>query len=187
MQSSSVAKHPEPDRRCHRRQRACALIVAAASLGAAATPAAAAPGFGPLDAASFGQQLQSTLGSAYAGFWLDGTTRHVAITDAAEAADARAQGVQPTLVKYTLRQLDGVASRIDAAAASAPATVAAWGVDVRRNAVVVSVVGEDPSALAFAERFGAGGDAVVTEPVSEAPRPLWNTIGGDAIQNPQGR
>ena len=47
-------------------------------------------------------------------------TRRVAITDAAEVAEARAQGVEPTLVKHNLRQLDGLVSQIDAAAASAP-------------------------------------------------------------------
>src|SRR4051812_19616584 len=187
MQSSSVAKHSTPDRRRHQWRLAAALLATAVWAGAAARPAAAAPGFGALDAGSFGQQLESTLGGAYAGFWMDGTTRRVAITDAAEAAEAGAQGVQPTLVKYSLRQLDGVATRIDAAAASAPSTVASWGVDVRRNAVVVSVVGDDPSALAFAQRFQAGGDEVVIEPVTEAPRPLWDIIGGQAIRNARAR
>src|SRR5262245_52654108 len=106
--------------------RLAAALLATAMSGAAAGPAAAAPGFGALDAGSFGRQLESTLGGAYAGFWMDGDTRRVAITSSAEAADARAQGVQPTLVKYNLRQLDGVASRMDAAAASAPATVTSW-------------------------------------------------------------
>src|SRR3954452_9600625 len=181
--SSSVAKHRKPDRRRHGWRLTAALVAAAALAGGVATSATAAPGFGPLDAASFGRQLQSTLGSAYAGFWMDGTTRRVAITDAAEAADARAQGLQPTLVQNSLRQLDGVASQIDASAASAPATVASWGVDVRRNAVVVSVVGDDPSALDFARRFEAGGGAVVIDHVTAAPRPLWSVIGGQAIRN----
>jgi len=162
---------------------AAALVTTAALAGVAATPAAAAPGFGALDAGSFGRQLESTLGGAYAGFWMDGATRRVAITDAAEAADARAQGVQPTLVKYSLRQLNGVASRIDSAAASAPASVASWGVDVQRNAVVVSVVGDDPSALAFARRFESGDGSVVVDQVAEAPRLLWSIIGGQAIRN----
>jgi streptogrisin C len=174
MQSPSVAMH---------RRVATALAAAAVLAGAAAAPAAAAPGFGALDAASFGRQLESTLGNAYAGFWMDGAVRRVGITDAAEAADARAQGLQPTLVRYSLPQLARVASQMDAAAASAPATVASWGVDVRRNAVVVSVLGEDPSALAFARRFEAGDGAVVIEHVAEAPRPLWNIIGGQAIRN----
>jgi len=160
-----------------------ALLGTALLAGAGAAQAKAAPGFGALDAASFNRQLESTLGGSYAGFWMDGTTRRVAITDAAEAADARAQGVQPTLVRFSLRQLDGVASRIDAAAAAAPATVASWGVDVRLNAVVVSVVGDDPSALAFAQRFQSGDGAVVIEHAAEAPRPLWNIIGGQAIRN----
>ena len=181
MQSSSVVKHSA--RRRHQWRLAAALLATGALAGAAATPATAAPGFGALDAGSFGRQLESTLGGAYAGFWMDGTTRRVAITDAAEAADARAQGVQPTLVKHSLSQLNSVASRIDAAAASAPATVASWGVDVRLNAVVVSVVGDDPSALAFARRFEAGDDAVVIDHVAEAPRPLWSIIGGQAIRN----
>src|SRR4051794_6745562 len=125
--SSSVAKHRKPDRRRHGWRLAAALVAAAARAGGVATSATAAPGFGALDAASFGRQLQSTLGSAYAGFWMDGTTRRVAITDAAEAADARAQGVQPSLVKYSLRQLDGVAAPNDPPAAAPPAAPAALG------------------------------------------------------------
>ena len=61
MQSSSVAKHPTPDRRRHQWRLAAALLATTVLAGAAATPATAAPGFGPLDAGSFGRQLESTL------------------------------------------------------------------------------------------------------------------------------
>src|SRR4029079_11496944 len=74
MYSSFVAK----------RQLAAAVLATAVLAGATATRAAAAPGFGPLDAASCDRQLENTLGGAYAGFWMDGTTRRVAITDTAE-------------------------------------------------------------------------------------------------------
>ena len=94
-------------------------------------------------------------------------------------------------------ELDRVAGRVlddDLVAADAVQDVAAqgdsggaqargFGVDVRLNAVVVSVVGDDLSALAFAQRFDSGDGAVVIDHVTDAPRLLWNIIGGQAIRN----
>jgi streptogrisin C len=157
------------------------MLVAAAFAAVAAAPAAAAPGFGAFDGAAYDRQLESTLGDGYGGFWVDNGTRRVAITDAALADDARAQGAEPQLVENSLSELDGVSSDLDSAADSAPAHVAGWGVDVRDNTVVITVVGHDARATAFAQRWQERTDAVRIEHVDEAPRAYWNIIGGQAI------
>jgi streptogrisin C len=164
-----------------RRLGLAAVLLAVALAVVAAAPAAAAPGFGPFDAAAYDRQLEDTLGDGYGGFWMDGSTRRVAITNAALADDARAQGAQPTVVAHSLPELDGVNSELRRAAGTVPAHVAGWGVDVRRNAVVISVVGEDAGAIKFAEKWQARSDAVEIEHVAEAPQAYWSIIGGQAI------
>jgi streptogrisin C len=164
-----------------RRLSLATVLLAVAFAAVAAAPAAAAPGFGRYDAAAYDRQLEATLGAGYGGMWVDGSTRRVAVTDAALADDARAQGARPQLVAHSLRELEGVSSQLHRAAATRPAHVAGWGVDVRRNAVVISVVGKDARAMAFARRWQARSDAVRIEHVAEAPRPYWDIIGGQAI------
>lgn len=180
MLRSDIDNHASPELR-RRRLRLATVLLAVAFAAVAAAPAAAAPGFGPFDGAAYDRQLESTLGAGYGGFWLDGGTRRVAITDAALADDARAQGAEPQLVAHSLRELDGVNSELERAAGTVPAHVAGWGVDVRRNAVVISVVGEDAAAMAFARRWQARSDAVRIEHVAEAPRAYWSIIGGQAV------
>jgi streptogrisin C len=52
---------------------------------------------------------------------------------------------------------------------------------------VISVVGSDPAAHAFAAAAAAGESAVRIEQVAEEPRPTWNIIGGQAIYFSAGR
>jgi streptogrisin C len=165
----------------HRRRGVTTVLVALVLAAVAAAPAAAAPGFGPFDSAAYDRQLEATLGAGYGGFWLDGSARRVAVTDPALTEDARAQGARPQLVAHSLAELDGVNAELNSAAATVPAHVAGWGVDLRRNAVVISVVGRDAAAMAFARRWKARSDAVRIEHTAEAPRPYWSIIGGQAI------
>ena len=165
-----------------RRLGLAAALLAVALAVVAAAPAAAAPGIGPFDAAAYDRQLEDTLGAGYGGFWMDGDTRRVAITTEKLADDARAQGAQPTVVAHSLEELEDVDSELTRAAKTVPAQVAGWGVDVPRNAVVISVIGADAPAMAFAEKWKARSDAVEIEHVAEAPRPYWNVIGGQAIR-----
>jgi streptogrisin C len=180
MLASDIDFHATPARR-RRRLGLATVLVGVALAAMSAAPAAAAPGFGPFDAAAYERQLEATLGAGYGGFWLDGSTRLVAITDAALADDTRAQGAEPQLVRHSLRELDDVDAALERAAATVPAHIAGWGVDVRRNAVVISVIGEDARAMAFARQWQARSDAVEIEHVAEAPRPYWSIIGGQAI------
>jgi hypothetical protein len=65
-----------------------------------------------------------------------------------------------------------VDAELKSAAESVPDNLAGWGVDVSRNAVVITVTGDDPEAMAFAEKWQAESDAAEIEHVAEAPRTL---------------
>lgn len=147
---------------------------AAAALLVAATAQAA-------DRAPVDAGLEARLGSAYAGSWLDGTAKHVALTDERRAAEVRAAGAEPVVVAHTLGKLDAIVDEMNAVEATAPPGVAGWGVDVRRNAVVVEVVGQDAAGTAWALAWRTRHDAVRIDTGAQAPRTFWNIIGGQAI------
>jgi streptogrisin C len=68
---------------------------------------------------------------------------------------------------------------LNTSAASRPSTVTGWYVDSATKSVVVSVHGSDRGVATWAAASRAG--AVKIEHVAEAPRLLWNLIGGQAI------
>lgn len=127
-----------------------------------------------------GELLQQRLGAHFAGYWLDDATGHltVGVTDIRQAALARALGANARVVSRNSAALDGAMARLEARAANVPASVTGWYVDVTTNSVVVSALGSDPAAAAFA---AAGGDGVRIEQVAEAPVLYWSIIGGQAI------
>jgi hypothetical protein len=75
--------------------------------------------------------------------------------------------------------LSAAVTSLNAAADSRPSAVTGWYVDTATKSVVVSVHGSDRGVAAWATGLGAG--AVTIEHVAEAPKPLWNLIGGQAI------
>lgn len=75
--------------------------------------------------------------------------------------------------------LSSAMSTLNTAADSRPSTVTGWYVDEATKSVVVSVHGSDKGVTSWAAGLGAG--AVKIEHVAEAPKPLWNLIGGQAI------
>ncbi|HYQ61667.1 S1 family peptidase [Actinophytocola sp.] len=68
---------------------------------------------------------------------------------------------------------------LNTAAASRPSTVTGWYVDAATKSVVVSVHGSDRGVATWAAAAHAG--AITIEHVAEAPKLLWNLIGGQAI------
>ena len=76
-------------------------------------------------------------------------------------------------------QLSAAQSKLDQAAATRPSTVTGWHVDAASKSLVVSVHGSSKGVAGWAAELGAG--QVTIEHVAEAPRPLWNLIGGQAI------
>lgn len=166
----------------------CLLTVGAAA--AFAVPAAAAPGAPTItedNAHAVGMELRGKLGAAFGNAWLDGSKLVVGITDAGKADVVRAAGATPHVVAHSAAHLDSIKARLDRRSTRLPDTVAGWYVDHASNAVVISVVGSDPAAHAFAATAAAGESAVRVEQVAEAPRPTWNIIGGQAIYFSRGR
>ncbi|MGH4020916.1 MAG: S1 family peptidase, partial [Pseudonocardiaceae bacterium] len=118
------------------------------------------------------------LGASYAGAWFDAASALLVVgtTDPASAHRVRALGAQPRLVAHDAASLEAQKSALDARVAAVPDSVTGWYVDAASNSVVVSAT--DPAA---ARTFAAGIGAVRVEQVSQAPRPLADLVGGDAI------
>ncbi|WP_181774367.1 S1 family peptidase [Amycolatopsis pittospori] len=162
-----------------------AVVGAAAAVTAFATPAAAATpvlneAAGPVALAAAHQKFGGSLGSAYADSWLDTTTGELIVgtTDASRAAQIRAAGATPKVVRHSIAELKSIQSTLDNRTAGVPASVAGWYVDVPSNEVVVSVVGGDSAGRAWATSAGV---PVRVEQVKSAPRPLWSVIGGQGL------
>lgn len=118
-------------------------------------------------------------GAAYAGSWLDESTRTVytAVTTA-DAREAVANaGAVPVEVTYSIDDLEAIASRLGEA--SLPADVASWWIDVETNQVVVETVG-DAAASDVAARAAAPADAIRVETGVSAPETLATIQGGIA-------
>lgn len=103
----------------------------------------------------------------------------VAFTMAAPAS-AAAPGEQRSAA-----DLSAAVTSLNTAAADRPSTVTGWFIDNTRGALVVSVHGSDKGVADWAAGLGAG--TVKIEHVAEAPKPLWNLIGGQAIYAGGGR
>jgi streptogrisin C len=128
--------------------------------------------------------LSGRLGNSFAGSWFDASAGKlvVAVTDASRIQQIESAGATARVVRHNAAQLDALKSALDSQQASAPASVTGWYVDLASNSVVASVLNSDPAGAAWAASLGAR-----TESVAQAPRTLWNLIGGQAIRNSQAR
>ena len=134
--------------------------------------------------------LRQGLGAAFGGAWLDEESGRlvVGITGAALASHVRQAGAEPRMVTWSERQLDMVKSALDRNAARASKSIHGWYVDAATNSVVILAEARaQASAKAFAAELGADSKAVQVEVSNEAPRPLYDTRGGDAYYSGGGR
>jgi streptogrisin C len=133
-------------------------------------------------------QLRKELGAAYAGSWLtsDAGSLVVAVTDRAQSARVTAAGATPKVVARSAAALDQIKATLDSNAAKAPAAaVPGWYVDVVTNTVVVLAKGDAAAAKAFAATAKSSAVRVVAS--TEAPKPLYDVVGGDAYYIGGGR
>jgi streptogrisin C len=79
----------------------------------------------------------------------------------------------------TLAEVSAAQVKLDKAAATRPSTVTGWYVDKASRSLVVEVHGADSAVAGWAAKLGAG--AVQIKHVSQAYKPVWNIIGGQAI------
>ncbi|GAA1948689.1 S1 family peptidase [Amycolatopsis minnesotensis] len=168
-----------------------ALSGAAVAAAAFATPAAAAPKLsessGPASLAAAQASFSASLGGSFADSWLDQTTGEfvVGTTDAARAAQIRAGGGVPKVVRHNAAELKNIKSTLDRRGAVVPSSVVGWYVDAPANEVVVDVLHNDAAGLAWVRAAGVA--PLRVQPVAEAPRPLWDVIGGQELYFSAGR
>ena len=126
------------------------------------------------------RSLEKALGASYAGAWVEGADAlHVAVTDAAEAADVRAAGATPVTVDNSLEALDAWTADLNGALSGADVT--SYHVDVETNEIVIDVVeGAKADVEAAVAEAGVPADAVVLAEAAERPRTFADVIGGEA-------
>lgn len=83
--------------------------------------------------------------------------------------------------------LSAAKAMLDQAAATRPESVTGWYVDPATTSVVVSVHGSADGVLEWAaDAVPAAAGTVTVEHVAEAPRPVWDLIGGQEIRSAGG-
>lgn len=138
--------------------------------------------------------LRQALGDSYAGAWLDPATQKlvVASTDPKASRMALASGSRAVVVKRNLKQLEVLHRRLDQGALALSKVqkqrIFQWAVDVKTNAVVVTVPAGDAQALTAAQDFIAlsGVDpaaARIETTTLGAPVPFTNIRGGLELNN----
>ncbi|GAB7050731.1 S1 family peptidase [Catenuloplanes indicus] len=138
------------------------------------------------EAAAAVRTVKAEAGAAWAGAWLNDAadTLTIAVTDQALADDIRAAGAEPKIVPHSSAALEQVKATLDTNADEAAESIPGWYVDAAANTVVVLARTDVPDAEAaaaeFAEASGVDPATVRVEASQEAPKPLFDIVGGDA-------
>ncbi|WP_232376737.1 S1 family peptidase [Amycolatopsis aidingensis] len=151
---------------------AAALVPLSTSVAAADTQPAAAPGV---------ESLSSALGASFGGAWLDAGDGDlvVGVTDRDEFDEVTRTGAEPRLVRHSAAELDTMVDKLDAVERTAPKSITRWGVDVRHNAVNMTVLpGSAEQARDLAASVGIT-DVRIQES-AEVPRLYADIQGGEA-------
>jgi streptogrisin C len=128
-------------------------------------------------------KLRADLGPRFAGSWLDAKrgTLVVAVTDAKGAQMVRAAGAEAKVVTKGAGHLARTKDKLDTTGAkAAPTAVSGWYVDDSTNTVVVTARSAK-AATAFAKKSGLSAKDVRVVESAEAPVPLFDIRGGDAM------
>jgi streptogrisin C len=150
-------------------------LALAVPLGAAATAAPA----DQLDMSTTAHSLDATLGDDFGGAWLDNGRLVVAVTDAARAAEVTDAGAVAKVVRHSNAELDTMVADLNDVETTAPDSVTVWGVDVRNNAVNMTVL---PGAVEDGRKFAAsvGVENVRITESADVPRLFADIQGGEA-------
>ncbi|SDG98817.1 streptogrisin C [Lentzea fradiae] len=130
-------------------------------------------------ASELAEQAKASLGDAFGGAWIDQASGK--LTVAVTKPGLSVTGAETKVVQNSLAKLNGTKSVLDLM--SAPASITSWRVDEKSNSVVVEVNKNtrDAAADAFIATAKSIGSTVKVEEVTEAPTPLYDLRGGDAI------
>ncbi len=128
------------------------------------------------------KRLKTALAERFAGAWFDETshTLTAGVTNAQDSQTAQALGVRPVPVRWTMRQLEQTKSILDGTEPGAQ--IHSWHVDAATNSVVVTAAtAEAGKAFLAAGGLGEGQSAGIARVTTreQAPRPLYDTRGGD--------
>ena len=132
-------------------------------------------------AASTATDVASSTGDAFAGTWLDESTRTVyaAVTTDQARTEAAEAGAVPVTAEHSLADLEAITAKIESS--TVPDVIPSWWIDVEKNDVVVDVVaGGDQAAADFVSTLGAPADAVRLETGVAAPETFATIRGGIA-------
>ncbi|NYI04773.1 S1 family peptidase [Allostreptomyces psammosilenae] len=159
-----------------------AIAAALAVPSATAVPAEPSTPQPLADVVTTAVALESSLGDAAAGTYLDRTTGRVvvAVTDEAAADQVRAAGLDARIVERSTKELRAVITELDT---TVDLTGTAWGIDPSTNQVVLSAddTVTEAEQAELSEAVSRFGDAVRVERVSGELR--MNLLGGEAIYN----
>jgi streptogrisin C len=155
---------------------------------------------GPLQqrAIELDDELKSELGDGYVGSEYDIKAGKllVMVTDKGLAEKVEAAGADARLVDHSLRELDSIKARLDAAAGLSPDSdpaerkaekgrgigVTSWSIDPSSNSVHVTFTKRQSAAAR--ELAAQYGDVITLEQTEAAPEPTANWLdGGDAINS----
>lgn len=127
-------------------------------------------------------KLESSLGSDYAGAWLDDEQRLVvAVTDRTRAREVRVLGVRAEIVSRSVHELDATKRSLDRTSRPSADDVAGWYVDVETNSIVVEALpGARGAAQSFIKASGVDASAVRVETTTAKPELYYDVRGGDA-------
>lgn len=135
-------------------------------------------------AAAADEALQRQLGASYVGSFVDRSgALTVRTTDPAAAGAITQAGARPVVQK---NDPNATKAKLDKSAKAAARSVGAWYVDEQSGSVVVETT-KAADAQTFIATSGAAADGVQVKQVAAEPQLLYTLIGGNAIQNSQGR
>jgi streptogrisin C len=133
-----------------------------------------------LEAIETHEELTERLGEALAGTWIDDDgDLVVAITDRSRASEVRASGAKARLVEHSDEDLSAVVEALDGSDVPDASKVHGWYVDVESNTVVVEAApGSTPLTRDWLADTGVDTDMVEIKTSRNAPKPLYDVIGG---------
>ena len=136
---------------------------------------------GEAKAADLEHTLAKELGAAYAGAWVSGAdaTLTVATTDATKTEAIEARGADARVVDHSLQALTSTQRALDKAERADTDEATSWSIDVQHNTVTVRAA-DTAAAAHLIERADVDRATVRTVRSAEAPRPVYDLVGGDA-------
>lgn len=140
------------------------------------------------EASSVIEKASTSIGSAFAGGWIDNGVAYIAVTDESLSEGVTASGATPVVVTNSLSKLEQAQASIDkifneqVSIMESTSGVASWFVDVTTNKLVIETLsGSQSEAEQLASQAGLSASDFEVRTVESLPTPFAQTSqGGDA-------